>query len=441
MQTSVPRAEYPAGVWSVNGFSFFNAVSFQIVLGPPVILYAKSLGASSLVLGTIAALTPLLTTMQLVAAQFLHRSSYKRFVLAGWSARSFFTAVIATLPLWPGLDPAWRLAMLLMALVAFNFLRGLASAAWLPWMAALVPEEVRGRFFSRDQAFMQVGCLASLLVAAWVMAGTAEAGEYSAVFGIGLAAALASLCFLHRIPDAISPEERQESGQAVPWMAMLRYAPFARLLLFTTVYMTVIGGFGVFTVEYLAVRQKLAEGTIFLLSSVSFAGALAGLAWVGPRLDAMGSKPWLRRAVLLLAVVIGLWALLAAEILPGWAGLVAMLNFAGGLAGAVFAASNTRIILGSVPVMGRNHFFALFAVVTSLGLGGSPMAWGAVLDTLGSLEIAAGSFSLNRYTIYFAVLMVIALWDWWLAGRLHEGAEGAATFPLSAEARPTVPVD
>jgi hypothetical protein len=107
----------------------------------------------------------------------------------------------------------------------------------------------------------------------------------------------------------------------------------------------------------------------------------------------------------------------------------------------VFAASNNRIILGSVPVMGRNHFFALFTVVTSLGLGGAPMAWGAVLDTLGSLEIAVGAFSLNRYTIYFAVLMVIALWDWWLAGRLHEGAEGVATFTLSAEARPTVPVD
>jgi hypothetical protein len=441
MQTAGSRAEYPAGVWSVNGFSFFNAVSFQIMLGPPVVLYAKSLGATSLVLGTIAALTPLLTTMQLVAARFLHRSGYKKFVLAGWAARTFFTALIALLPLWPGLEPSWRLTFLLAALVAFNFLRGFASGAWLPWMAALVPEEVRGRFFSRDQAFLQLGCLLSLLVSAWVMAGTVEMVEYSVVFGIGLAAAVVSLCFIQRIPDAISPEERKKSGQTVPWAAMLRYAPFARLLFFTTVYMTVIGGFGVFTVEYLAVRQKLSEGTILLLSSVSFAGALSGLAWAGPRLDATGSKPWLRRAVLLLAMVIGVWTLLAADILPGWIGLVGALNFAGGVAGAVFAASNTRIMLGSVPVMGRNHFFALFTVVTSLGLGGAPMAWGAVLDTMGSLEVVAGAFSLNRYTIYFSVLMVVALWDWWLAGRLHEGAEGVATFPSSAEARPTVPVE
>jgi hypothetical protein len=83
------RSAYPAGALNVNGFSFFNAVSFQIVLGAPVILFAKSLGASSFLLGTIAALTPLLNILQLLAARFFHRTGYKRFVLAGWGARTF----------------------------------------------------------------------------------------------------------------------------------------------------------------------------------------------------------------------------------------------------------------------------------------------------------------------------------------------------------------
>jgi hypothetical protein len=133
--------------------------------------------------------------------------------------------------------------------------------------------------------------------------------------------------------------------------------------------------------------------------------------------------------------------MLAADILPGWIFLVAALHFAGGLAGAVFGVANTRIMLGSVPVMGRNHFFALFAVVTSLGLGAAPMAWGAVLDTIGTLDLAVGGFSLNRYSIYFAVLVLVALADWWLAGYLHEGAEGVTTYSRANEVRPTVPVE
>jgi MFS family permease len=432
---------FPPGALQVNGFSFFNAVSFQIVLGAPVILYAKSLGASSLVLGTLAALTPLLTMLQLVAARFLHRTGYKRFVLAGWGARTLFAAAVAVLPLWPGLEPVTRLWWLFAALFGFNLLRGFSAGAWLPWLTALVPEQVRGRFLSRDQAFMHSGCLIALLVSAWVMAGTVEDGEYAAVFGLGVVSAVVSLWFIRRIPDVQSPEERKRSGVAVPWSAMLRHPPFARLLWFTTVYMVVIGSLGVFTVEFLVVREKFTEGMILLLSGLAFVGALAGLAWAGPRLDATGSKPWLRRALLLFAAVIGGWLLLAAS--PGFASpwLVGALNFAGGLAGALFGVANTRIIMGSVPAMGRNHFFALFTVISGLGLGGAPIVWGAMLDALGSLEVAAGGWSVNRYSVYFAALGGLALLARRLVAGLHEGAAATVAPPPAADPRPVAPVE
>ena len=435
------RSAYPPGALNINGFSFFNAVSFQIVLGAPVILFAKSLGASSFLLGTIAALTPLLNILQLLAARFFHRTGYKRFVLAGWGARTFFTLCIAAIPVWPGLTVSGRLWLLAGSLFGFNLLRGFSAGAWLPWMTALVPEQVRGSFLSRDNAFMHLGCLVALLVSAWVMSGSVEAAEYAAVFGIGLVAALISLWFVHRIPDAESPEDRLRSGAPVPWGAMLRHLPFARLLWFTTLYMTVIGSLGVFTVEYLVVREKFEESTILLLGSLSFVGALVGLTITAPRLDVTGSKPWLRRGLILMALVIFGWFALAAGLLPGWPSLVGGLNFLGGLAGAVFGVANTRIIMVSVPAMGRNHFFALFTVICGLGLGGAPMAWGAVLDALGSMEVAAGPLSINRYSLYFAVLALLACWDVRLIPGLREGVS-AGSIPLAAaEARPVAPVE
>ena len=432
---------YPPGALNVNGFSFFNAVSFQIVLGAPVILFAKSLGASSFVLGTIAALTPLLNILQLLAARFLHRVGYKRFVLSGWGARTFFTFCIAVLPLLPGLSIPTRLGLLIAALFCFNLLRGFSAGAWLPWLTALVPAPVRGRFLSRDNAFMHLGCLAALLLSAWVMTGSVEADEYAAVFGIGLLSALVSLWFVHRIPEVESAEDRKQSGVAVPWGAMLRFPPFAKLLWFTTIYMTVIGSLGVFTVEYLVVRGKFAESTILLLSAWSFVGALAGLAITAPRLDATGSKPWLRHGLVIMALVILGWFFLASGLLPGWPALVAGLNFFGGLAGAIFGVANTRIMMGSVPAMGRNHFFALFTVVSGLGLGGAPMVWGAMLDTLGTLDVVLGVMTVNRYSVYFAALVVLA----WLALRLipglHEGAAIEAAPPTATDARPVAPVE
>ena len=342
-------------------------------------------------------------------------------VLAGWGTRTVFTCVIATLPLWPGLDEKQRLWLLLSALFAFNALRGFASGAWLPWLTAIVPENVRGRFLSRDQAFMHLGCFVALIVSSWMSSGQPDPNHYAAVFGVGSVSALISLWFIRRIPEGHSAEEMRRSAVPVPWLAMLKHAPFARLLVFSLLSSAVIGGLGVFTVEFLAVKEKFGENTILFLGALTFVGALAGLALTGPWLDETGSKPWMARALLLFEVAVAGWLLLAGGLLPAWKSVVGILNLLGGIAGAMLGVAGTRILMGSVPVMGRNHFFALYAVLSGLALGGAPMAWGALLDLLGSLDIVFGAFHLNRYTVYFAAILVLALWVRWLSARLHEG--------------------
>lgn len=412
----------PAGSLTVNGFSFFNAVSFQIILGAPVILYAKSLGASSFVLGVIASFTPVLTILQLPAARHLHRTGYRKLVLAGWGSRTVFTMCIALLPLVPGISAQVRMALLLAALFAFNVLRGFASGAWLPWLTAIVPVQVRGRFLSRDQAFMNTGSLVALLVSSWVISGSPDALHYVAVFGIGAVAALVSLWFIRRIPEADSPEELRRSATRVPWASMLRYPPFAWLLVFSTLYSLVIGGLGVFAVEFLIVKAKFAADLILGLGSLAFVGALAGLAVTGPWLDETGSKPWLARAMFLFALVIAGWLLLALSALPAWIALVGALYLLSGLAGGMFGVASARIVMGSVPAMGRHHFFALYTVITGFGLGAAPVIWGAMLDAMGSLDVTVRGFSINRYTVYFTVLLLLAASVGKLAARLHEGS-------------------
>ena len=58
------KTALPQGSFNLHWFSLFNAVSFQIMMGAPIIVYAKSLGASSTILGIIAAFTPLMTIFQ-----------------------------------------------------------------------------------------------------------------------------------------------------------------------------------------------------------------------------------------------------------------------------------------------------------------------------------------------------------------------------------------
>src|ERR1035441_2837326 len=89
------RASFPPGLHNAYLFSTFNAFSYQIVLSSPMVLYAKTLGASATVLGIIAGMMPLLVIFQIPAANYIPRLGFKRFVYAGWGTRVMFIFAMA----------------------------------------------------------------------------------------------------------------------------------------------------------------------------------------------------------------------------------------------------------------------------------------------------------------------------------------------------------
>ncbi|MEI8387073.1 MAG: MFS transporter [Verrucomicrobiota bacterium] len=413
--------QYPKGSFNAHWFSLCNALSFQIILGAPIILYAKSIGASSTVLGIIASFTPLMTVFQLPAAQFLGRYGYKQFVLMGWSLRTIFIFLMTAVPLAVFLDSTSKLAVILASLFGFNLLRGISSAAWMPWISSLIPEEIRGRFLSLDQIFMHVGSLLALVASALVMSGRVEPWEYSLVFLLSAIGATLSLNFIRRIPEVAAEETVRKSSEPVPWGKILSYPPFRELLRFNVLFMAVIGSMGVFTVEYLREFPHFDVSLVLYLSGISFVGALVSLPFVGRLVDEAGSKPVMTGALALFGAVILGWFLVAAGVLPCSLWVIGTLNFFAGVAGSNFNLANVRIIMATMPEMGRNHFFALFTVITSLGLGAAPIVWGVSLDFIGTYEAVTGAFHWRRHSIYFLALFVLNLIALSFIRRLHEG--------------------
>jgi hypothetical protein len=82
--------------------------------------------------------------------------------------------------------------------------------------------------------------------------------------------------------------------------------------------------------------------------------------------------------------------------------------------------------------MGRNHFFALFTVITSLGLGAAPVVWGISLDFIGNFEVVTGVFHWKRHSIYFASLFLLNLLTIFQTRRLHENPNNNASTPVPA---------
>lgn len=373
----------------------------------PMVLYAKSLGASATILGIVAGMMPLLVISQIPAANHVNRIGYKRFVYAGWGTRVLFILGVALVPLTGSfLDANNRLALIIALLFCFNLSRGISSCAWLPWVTELVPPDLRGRYLVRDAATSNFGCFVAFLVAALFLGGEGQPWQFSILFAFSAAAGGTSLIFLKRIPDAPIADPVKTSTARVPWLEMLRYPPFKRLLQAVVAWSVAYGGMTAFTVAYLRTEVGLSETKILLVTSVAFLGGLSSLGFLGHRLDRLGSKPVLTFAFCVWFLVLAGWVALSGRVVSVSLAALLSLQFLMGLFAALVNMANNRLAMAIIPKMGRNHFFALYSVVANVTLGLAPIAWGLLIDAIGAREVVWLGVSWNRFTVFFAAAAV-----------------------------------
>jgi len=414
-------ASFPPGLHHAYLFSTFNAFSYQVVLNSPMVLYAKTLGASATVLGIIAGMMPLLVIFQIPAASHIPRLGFRRFVYAGWTTRVLFIFGMALVPLGGGfLDAKTLLALMLMLLFCFNLSRGISSCAWLPWITALVPASLRGKYLARDAAVQNLASFATFLIAAACLAGPTRPWQFAILFAFSATMGAVSLSFLKRIPDPEIPREIRASKTPVPWLAMLNHPPFRKLLVTLVAYSVAYGGMTAFTVAFLKTEAGMSECKILLVCSVAFLGGLCSLWFLGSRLDRLGSKPVLAFCFSAWVAVLAGWMSLSGGLLPLKLGLVLILQLLMGLLAALVQMSHTRLAMAVIPVMGRNHFFALYSVIGNVTLGLAPIAWGLLIDAVGARSPLWLGLAWNRYTVFFAATALAFLCTLACARRLHE---------------------
>lgn len=415
------RTSFPPGLHNAYLFSTFNAFSYQIVLNSPMVLYAKTLGASATILGIIAGMMPLLVIFQIPAANHIPRLGFKRFVYAGWGTRVMFIFAMALVPLTGGfLQANSRLGLLLALLFGFNLSRGISSCAWLPWITALVPAGLRGKYLARDAAVQNFASFLTFLLAAACLAGPSRPWQFTVLFTFSATMGAISLSFLKRIPDAEIPEEVRTSKAPVPWLAMLRHPPFRKLLRVLVAYSIAYGGMTAFTVAFLKTAGGMSETRILVLTSAAFVGGLCSLWFLGSRLDRLGSKPVLTFCFAAWVAVLAGWTAIFGGVFSIRLTLVLLLEFLMGLLAALVQMANTRLAMAVIPVMGRNHFFAIYSVIGNVTLGLAPIAWGLLIDAVGDHSASWIGLEWNRFTLFFAAAALAFLVTLALTRRLHE---------------------
>jgi hypothetical protein len=406
----------PPGIHNIYVFDIFNTTSWTVVLGSPMLLFLQHLNATATIVAIAFSLSPLLNVLQVPAAHFVERVGYRRFVLGGWTTRSFLIvglAVVAFLP--DTTDRTTRLVLVLFFSFIYNALRGISACGLLPWFSHIVPESRRGEFLAKDQAAVAFSGVVSLLFFGFLFAHGGAGYSFGIVFTTSFVAALISLYFLRRIPD-VPVEKIGKNKEPRPWKEMLFYPPFFKYLRYNLIINMALGTSAAFWVRYFRSYLHIEPSHVLYIACGSNLVLVAALFLVTPVIDRTNNKQVLTLSGIMFALHFTGWGLVAANILPfrgplHWPILVVQW-ITSGVGGALWNLANVRMVMGIVPVMGRPHFLALYSMASNMTIGIVPLLWGPVMDYLEKWNVTWGYWNWNSYSLLYCTLastMIVGL--------------------------------
>ncbi|MFN3648900.1 MAG: MFS transporter [Armatimonadota bacterium] len=390
-------------------FTALNALSFEVLAGQILILFARQAGASLGDIGLLSALLPFAAVIQLVVAPLVNRFGPRRVMLAGWGARTFVSAGLFLVPVAMARGgPAAGTQLLLVVMLGFYICRALGMSSWLPLVQEIVRPHDRGIYLSRQEWLRQASIVLINVITALYLIDTEGMTRFLHVIGLGVVAAAWSLVYLARVPDVGSMAEPLDREYLSRATAPLRDAIFRRFLLFSVLLRMALSAVPPFLVVFLRDGLNISASGVIAINTIGSLGAIATLVAWGRWTDRIGARPVLGLVIAGIAGSLALWLLTDTSAVWLWLGvpLISLLIgiFTGGL-----TVSMSKFELGFIPVLHRAHYVALSVTLTGLGSGAATLASGYLLQVLRGVNVQWGLLEIDRFRIFFLVMAVLLI--------------------------------
>lgn len=351
--------------------------------GVVLVAYALMLGASSTVIGVLAAIPFLTQLLQAPAVVVLERIRSRRRV----AIAALFVARLA-LPLMAVLgyfeDRGLALALLVVAETVHCAFNAFAGCAWNSWIRDLIPEDKLGRFFAHRTTWATALGIAGTAAAAAALQfadpggnGSGSPPVFAALYGAGFVASLVSTWQLSRVPEPAMPAPVPGRRLRSMLMEPLRDAGFRRLIRFFASWQFAVNLAAPFFSVFMMRQLGLSAGFVLLMSIVSQVANIVVLQGWGRLSDRFTNKTVLTFAAPAFIACIAAMAL-AGQVGPPGATVayLTVLHVLMGMTSAGVALASTAIGLKLAPRGRATAYVATNALVTALAAGTAPLLGG-----------------------------------------------------------------
>ncbi len=397
-----PLARFRAAYW----FGGFNGLTWMIGLGTPMVLLLERLGASAFQVGLAGSFVLLLYPIQVVATALLPRFGFRRQMVLAWTSRALFLLVPLGFAWAAPASPApWMANAVVISVFAFCFCRAFGVAAHIPWMAAILPGALRGRFFATDNAITSVVGVVTLLFCALLFAELPGYQAFAAVYCLAVVGSTMAVVNLLRLPAGPVPPASPIRHMLRDTATLtLRPGLFRRYLVVGLLWLVVSLPIPVFAAYYLKTETDVGSSEILAFEATRFIGQIASAWGIRHRLDRISIRRFFQLASLLAIVVCGIWLVAITRASPPvWLFWLAYLLF--GVAIGSSQAAHFTYLPELAPPERQPVTIAIYGAVTGILGGLSPIVWGRVLRTGG----ATPGLDLERFAGFFLVGIGLSL--------------------------------
>jgi MFS family permease len=404
---------FRAGYW----FGGFNGLTWMMGLGTPMVLLIEQLGGSTFQVGLAASFVLLLFPVQVLATAALATLGFRRQMVLAWSARALFLLVpLALAWLAPEEPAAWMPGAVVASVFGFCAFRAMGVAAHIPWFAAILPDELRGRFFATDASITSSVGVATLLCCAGLFAQLPTYRAFQAAYGIAVTGSALAVWNLLRLPAGPKPRESPFRHMA-PEVVRLSTRPglFRQYLVVSLLWLLATLPVPAFAAYYLKVAAGVPSSAILAYTAVQFVGQLAGAWSIRHWIDRVAIRRFFQLASGVVILVSLLWLGILSGDGAGIAALWLVYALFGVAIGLSQAAHFTYLPELSVPEK-RPVTIAIFGAVVGVLSGLAPTLWGLALRS------GAGAPGIDEptFALFFAAAIAMCALGIWLLNSLPE---------------------
>ena len=396
-------------------FSFLNVVSFHLLTGNLIALYALRLGAGDLLVGVLYSFIPLGQLVPLLGRLVVRRLGTVRTMGTFWIARYALMSPILLAPLFANSAAPVSIWLIAASVVGFNLARGVAITGHNAIVGAITTETERGSFLSRNQLVIHAAGIGAGLTIGLLLQEESPLFLYSLLMAAGIVVGLASTRLVFRFPEPPAPD--RAGGFFASLGRTLRRPGVPRFLVLLAVHSFAVSMVLPFLVVYAKRAHGLGDNTAMLLGAVGGAGAIAMALVSAFVIDRVGAKPLITLFTATLAVTTVMLAVAPPldSVTAVWVYLGVVFFFATfGAAGTTSA--NSVYYFNLTPSADRLNLGILYFLVVGIPASLGSLGGGLALDFLRSvraLEIP------DVYRIYFGALAVAYVGILLLVARLE----------------------